>query len=229
MKKTSTVILAAGKSSRFKSKNSKIFQNLAGISIIEHIYNLAIKIPNNDIIFVCNNENITELKKKFVNSKFVIQKKQNGTADAINCAKKFIKNTNLLILFGDVPLISFNTIKKLIKNYIKNKCIGSMIAFNAKDPYAYGRVKVKNRKVISVVEEINASQSDISASNITEESVDEVVAEPENEPEPEPEPEPENEPEPEPEPANEVVANEVVANEVVPEPVKNASDTPCNA
>ena len=44
MKNITTVILAAGKSSRFKNNTSKIFQDLGGLSIIEHVYQLAKKI-----------------------------------------------------------------------------------------------------------------------------------------------------------------------------------------
>jgi len=49
MKNITTVILAAGKSSRFKSNTSKIFQDLGGLSIIEHVYQLAKKISKNFI------------------------------------------------------------------------------------------------------------------------------------------------------------------------------------
>ena len=52
MKKITTVILAAGKSTRFKHKKSKIFQDLAGIEIISHVYQVAKKISNKEVVFV---------------------------------------------------------------------------------------------------------------------------------------------------------------------------------
>ena len=157
MKKITTVILAAGKSTRFKHKKSKIFQDLAGIEIISHIYQVAKKISNKEVVFVCNKENIIEIKNKFPYAKCVLQKNQKGTADAIVCAKKYIKNKNILILFGDVPLLSSTTITKLYNNYVKNGSIGSMIAFKTNNPYGYGRVKVIDNKILSVVEEINTT------------------------------------------------------------------------
>ena len=160
MKKITTVILAAGKSTRFKHNKSKIFQDLAGISIIEHVYNLAKKISNKEVIFVCNRENFSEIKDKFPDAKSIIQKNQKGTADAINCARRYVKNKNILILFGDVPLLSLNTIKKLYNSYIKSGSIGSMIAFHTKNPFGYGRVKTKNNKVISIVEEVHCTSSE---------------------------------------------------------------------
>jgi len=157
MKKISTVILAAGKSSRFKHSKSKIFSELAGLPIIEHVYNVAFKVSKNDIIFVCNKDNYNDLKNKFINAKFVIQKKQNGTADAVTCAKKHLKSNNVLILFGDVPLLSSKSINKLINSFYKNKSTGSIIAFENDNPYGYGRIKIKGKYATSIVEEINAT------------------------------------------------------------------------
>ena len=117
MFKITTVILAAGKSSRFHGTKSKLFQDLAGLPIIKHVVNTAKKISENDTIIVCNNKNINELKLLLPDCKFVIQKKQNGTADAINSARNLIKNKYLLVLFGDVPLITNKSINKLISNF----------------------------------------------------------------------------------------------------------------
>ena len=159
MKKISTVILAAGKSTRFKHNKSKIFQDLAGLSIIEHVYRVAIKVSKENIIFVCNKNNHAELKNLFPKAKLVIQVKQKGTADAILQAKKYLKNSNVLILFGDVPLISPESISKLIANFKKNNSVGSMIAFDSKKPFGYGRVVIKGKHVFDIVEELNASNS----------------------------------------------------------------------
>jgi len=160
MKKINTVILAAGKSSRFKSKTSKIFQDLGGLSIIEHVYHLAKKISKNRIVFVCNKDNIDELKKKFIGCSFVIQRNPKGTADAILSAKKYLLHANTLVLFGDVPLTTYASIKKLINNFFKNKSRGSMIAFKTDKPFGYGRVKTQGDCVTSIVEELNASSSE---------------------------------------------------------------------
>ena len=160
MKKITTVILAAGNSSRFRHPKSKIFQDLAGLPIIDHVYRIANKISPKNVIFVCNKNNIEDLKNKFLNAKFVIQNQQRGTADAISSAEKYLKDSNILILFADVPLITLGSIKRLIKNFYKNNSRGSMIAFKAKNSYGYGRVKIQKNFVTSVVEELNASESE---------------------------------------------------------------------
>ena len=63
MKELYTVILAAGKSTRFKGRKSKIFQELAGLPIIVHVYNLAKKTSGKNVIIVCNKNNFKELLK----------------------------------------------------------------------------------------------------------------------------------------------------------------------
>jgi len=158
MKNISTVILAAGKSSRFKHSKSKIYQDLGGLSIIEHVYKIAEKVSKEQVIFVCNESNIDELRCLFPKAKFVIQKLQKGTADAINHAKKYLMNRNVLILFGDVPLISLGSIKKLISNFKKNNSIGSMIAFKTDKPSGYGRVLTEDKYISNIIEELHATK-----------------------------------------------------------------------
>ena len=158
MKNITTVILAAGKSTRFISNKSKLTQELAGLPVVSHVYNTAKKISGKNIIVVCNKENHNELSSLLKNCKFVIQKNQKGTADAIEAAKSSIKTQNFVILFGDVPLISDNSLKRLIKNFT-NK-VGSMIAFKSLKPHGYGRVILEKNKVVEVVEEIHTSKSE---------------------------------------------------------------------
>ena len=158
MKNITTVILAAGKSTRFISKKSKLTQELAGLPIVSHVYNTAKKISGKNIIVVCNKENHNELSSLLKNCKFVIQKNQKGTADAIEAAKSSIKTQNFIILFGDVPLISDHSLKRLINNF-KNK-VGSMILFKSLKPHGYGRAILEKNKVVKVVEEIHTSKSE---------------------------------------------------------------------
>ena len=159
MNNTTSVILAAGKSTRFISKKSKLVHELAGLPVISHVYNTAKKISGKNIIVVCNSQNYHEIKTLIKGCKFVIQKNQKGTADAIEKARNYIKTENFIVLFGDVPLVNSNSLKKLSRNFKNNK-IASMILFNSSNPKGYGRVILNNKKVEKVVEEINTSNSE---------------------------------------------------------------------
>ena len=150
-----TVILAAGKSTRFKATTSKLIYPLCGLPIISHVYLVAKKISGNKVIVVCNKDNIKELKSILKDCIFVIQNQQKGTADAIEQAKNKINSKNVLVLFGDTPLITLLSIKKLIKKFIYSKVKASLIAFRTLKPFGYGRLITNNNILEEIVEEIN--------------------------------------------------------------------------
>ncbi len=155
MSDITTVILAAGNSTRFKAQKSKLLYPLCGLPIISHVYSVAKKISGKKIVFVCNNKNINEIKSIHSDCKFVIQDKQNGTADAIEKSKNKIDTSNVLILFGDVPLISVISLKKLIRKYSSSKAKSSLIAFRTPNPFGYGRIITNKNQLIEIIEQIN--------------------------------------------------------------------------
>ena len=155
-----TIILAAGKSTRMLSLKSKILFKISAEPIIQHVYNAARKIKSNDIICVLSNplEELTKFIKEN-NIKSALQKKPSGTADAVKSALKKIpskRNNNILILCGDVPFISSQSLNIMIKKLSESDlCLGT---FNQANPKGYGRVIRDGNKVIKIVEEKDASE-----------------------------------------------------------------------
>ena len=155
-----TIILAAGKSTRMLSLKSKILFKISAEPIIQHVYNAARKIKSNDIICVLSNppEELTKFIKEN-NIKSALQKKPSGTADAVKSALKKIpskRNNNILILCGDVPFISSQSLNIMIKKLSQSDlCLGT---FNQANPKGYGRVIRDGNKVIKIVEEKDASE-----------------------------------------------------------------------
>ena len=155
-----TIILAAGKSTRMLSLKSKILFKISAEPIIQHVYNAAKKIKSDDIICVLSNPPV-ELTKfiKENNIKSALQKKPSGTADAVKSALKKIsskRNNNILILCGDVPFISSQSLNIMIKKLSQSDlCLGT---FNQANPKGYGRVIRDGNKVIKIVEEKDASE-----------------------------------------------------------------------
>ena len=123
MSDITTVILAAGNSTRFKASISKLVYPLCGLPIVSHIYEIAKKISGNNIFIVCNDKNKDELKSILNTSKLIVQKNQKGTADAIEQVKKYVKSKNIIILFGDTPLVEVKDIRKLISKFNKSSRI----------------------------------------------------------------------------------------------------------
>ena len=155
MSDITTVILAAGNSTRFKANTSKLLYPLCGLPIISHVYNIAKKISGKKVIFVCNHKNKEDIKSIFTNPNIIIQEKQKGTAHAIEKVRNKVKSKNILILFGDTPLIELSDIKKLINKFKSSKEKTSLIAFETNNPYGYGRIFLKNNNIKEIIEEIN--------------------------------------------------------------------------
>ena len=145
------------------SKKAKVLQKLAGKSLLEHILCSAEEISSKTSIVV-GFDKLTvekEVSKISTKAKTYEQKKQLGTADAVRTVIDSInENEKVLILYGDVPLISKNTLKTLCS---LNDSI-SILTTNLSDPTGYGRV-IKDAKglVVEIIEEkdANAEQKEI--------------------------------------------------------------------
>ena len=154
-----TIILAAGKSTRMLSLKSKILFKISAEPIIQHVYNAAKKIKSNDVVCVLS----TPPKEliKFIKDNKILGVNQNnpcGTADAVKSALKKIPdkpNNKILILCGDVPFISAKSLNIMIKKLDKSDlCIGT---FNQVNPTGYGRIVREDNKIRRIIEEKDAN------------------------------------------------------------------------
>ncbi|ALD14999.1 bifunctional N-acetylglucosamine-1-phosphate uridyltransferase/glucosamine-1-phosphate acetyltransferase [Buchnera aphidicola (Aphis glycines)] len=151
--KTTILILAAGKGRRMNSNYPKVLHKLGGKTILEYVLKTAKSINPKKVILVCT-KNIKKILSKTQNFsvEWVIQIHPKGTGDAITIASKnFSDNENVLVLYGDMPFISKESIKKLQES--KKKSHLSLLTSNIKNPEGYGRVLRKNGKVIGIVED----------------------------------------------------------------------------
>ena len=150
---THTILLAGGKGTRMLSKKAKVLQTLAGKSFLEHILSSADAISDKVSIVVGFDKHAVEKKAAttFKKAKIYEQKDQIGTADAVKTVIEFVdENEKVLILYGDVPLIRKNTLKKL---FSLNDSL-SILTANVSDPAGYGRVlKDSNGLVEEIIEE----------------------------------------------------------------------------
>lgn len=156
------VILGAGEGSRMCSNLPKVFHILAGKSMIQYVIDTAKQITSSQIYLVCS----FATKNKFIqlikdhNINLIVQKKQLGTGNAIQLAvSNLSENEDVLILYGDVPLISQETIKRLYKA----KPLGGISLLTAilKNPDGYGRIIRKNNKIIGIIEHKDANQTEL--------------------------------------------------------------------
>jgi len=150
------IILAAGQGTRMKSNKAKVLHQIGGKSLLQHVVD-AINPLSASINIVIGND--AELVKNSINNNsinWVIQKKQLGTGHAVQQLKSGINDkSTCIILYGDVPLISTNTIKLLID---QSQLTGfSILSVILDDPSGYGRiVRDKNKLIQAIIEHKDA-------------------------------------------------------------------------
>lgn len=156
------VILAAGKGKRMHSDLPKVLHHLAGKPLLEHVVHTTQHISPDvpPIIIHGHQGHLLHAALSHHHVNWIEQKEQLGTGHALLQALPFLAdNSQVLVLYGDVPLISKETLKKLIANTPTNG-LGMLTAY-LDNPSGYGRIKrdVQNR-IIGIVEEKDAKEDE---------------------------------------------------------------------
>ncbi|MFH1275839.1 MAG: NTP transferase domain-containing protein [Candidatus Woesearchaeota archaeon] len=156
------IILAAGKSTRFKSDKPKVIHKVAGKLVVQHLIDLAKAEGIKEIVVVLGykgEEVKNTLSGQILN--FAWQKEQLGTGHAVMAANEFIDEDDILILYGDVPAIKKETLQELIKTHLQGGNIVTILTADLSDPKWYGRIIRKNNKVIGIKEMKDCSPEEL--------------------------------------------------------------------
>ena len=169
-KSLAIAILAAGKGTRMNSSIPKVLHKINNKPMILSVVELSKELnPEKLITIVGYKKNLVMETLKNNNIIFVTQKEQKGTAHAIQQCNKELENFdgNLLVLSGDVPLITKNTIDSLLSAHCLNNSKASMLTTLFKDPTGYGRiVRNSNNKFKKIIEHKDATNEELSIKEI---------------------------------------------------------------
>ena len=155
-----TIILAAGKGTRMNTNLPKVMQPLGGHTLISHVIKTAQKNSKKITVVVGHQKDL--LKEHIINIDPQIQtadqNDQLGTAHAVKTAGDMIeKDERVLVLYGDVPLISSKTIKALINS--GQEC--TLLSMKLKDPTGYGRIITDEQNLaLRIIEQKDASEDE---------------------------------------------------------------------
>lgn len=148
MSNLSVIILSAGKGTRMKSNISKPLHKIGNLEMINHVVNTAKKLDTQEIVIVASEENFEELKKNVSEKiKINIQYNRNGTGGAAKIGLEKIehKNNNILIMYGDVPLIKTESYQNMLRILDEQNAAMVVMGFEVADiNKKYGRLIVKN-------------------------------------------------------------------------------------
>jgi len=143
-----------------KSDLPKVLHKVAGISMLEHVFRSVNAINPEKTVTVIGHK--AELVEQVLagQTEFVRQTEQLGTGHAVMMAEPVLENLTgqTLVIAGDTPLITGESLKNLIDFHINHKNVATILTAEADDPFGYGRI-VRNQhgEVLKIVEQKDAS------------------------------------------------------------------------
>ena len=158
------VILAAGKGTRMKSALPKVLHRVAGLPMIEHVIASANALHPRSITVVVGHQGET-LKQALAlhpDMTFVVQEPQLGTAHAVLTTEPALRRASgtMVVLSGDVPLLSPNTLKTLVDRHQSTRAAATVITAVLDDPAGYGRIVRSGEKIARIVEQRDATEQE---------------------------------------------------------------------
>ncbi len=138
------IVLAAGASSRFKTDRTKMAEKICGREMILYPTSILASLDIPILMVVGYQKNLVEeiVAREFKeNISFIHQVEQRGTGHAIQCTRSAWKADDILIMNGDMPLVTTDIIQKLYKKHSTSDAVISFVTAHHCDPNAmYGRV-----------------------------------------------------------------------------------------
>ncbi len=155
----SIIILAAGQGTRMHSDKPKVLHTLAGRSLLTHVYQTAVALSHREIhvVYGHGGEQVPDASNDFQVS-WVKQEEQLGTGHAVQQVLPNVPDVDdVLILYGDVPLITEESLKILIEAASESGF--SLLTTHLDNPRGYGRIiRDNNDNITAIVEEKDATE-----------------------------------------------------------------------
>lgn len=151
----SVIILAAGKGTRMLSNVPKVLHSIGGKAMVQHVIDTAIKLGSARIHVVYGQGG--ELLPKILTKQskplnWILQAEQCGTGHAVRQVLPALQNDEeIVILYGDVPLISLDTLNRLLAARPEGGI--SLLTATLAHPDGYGRVVYENGEIIKIIEQ----------------------------------------------------------------------------
>jgi bifunctional UDP-N-acetylglucosamine pyrophosphorylase / glucosamine-1-phosphate N-acetyltransferase len=146
------VILAGGQGSRMKSKRPKVLHRLAGRSILSHVVAVAAALKPKRIVAVVPPAH-PEIERAAQPAAIAVQRNPRGTGHAVQCGMAALagfKGT-VLVLLGDVPLITLATLRRVLR--ARRGAAVVVLGFRPKDAARYGRMLVDRKGNLTAIVE----------------------------------------------------------------------------
>jgi bifunctional UDP-N-acetylglucosamine pyrophosphorylase/glucosamine-1-phosphate N-acetyltransferase len=156
-----TIVLAAGEGTRMRSSLPKVLHPVASQSLLAHVLSAAPKGAGTALAVVIGPDHqavADEARRVRPDALTFVQRERLGTAHAVLAAREAVTRgtDDLLVAFGDTPLISADTFARLRAPLQKGAAL-AVLGFRATDPTGYGRLVVEGEQLVAIREQADAS------------------------------------------------------------------------
>lgn len=160
--KTKALILAAGQGTRMKSNELKVLHKVFDKALVEYPIAAAEYVGVDEICIIIGHKAENIKAKLGEEMTYVLQKEQLGTGHAVMQAKEFIEDADeVLILCGDTPLITGDTLEKMLNFHRSQNNALTVLSAIMEDPTGYGRiVRDENNHLLKIVEQKDANEAE---------------------------------------------------------------------
>lgn len=169
MQELVTIVLAAGAGTRMKSTVAKVAHKICGQPMLSYVTDAAAQTGSNALVLVLGHQ-ADEVKKLAPSDAIcVIQEKQLGTGHAVMQAQSILsqKTGTALILCGDTPLITGETLKSAYEYHLNQNNQVTVLTTILDNPHGYGRiVRDANGQVLAIVEHKDADKDQLAIKEI---------------------------------------------------------------
>ena len=158
------IVLAAGEGTRMRSALPKVLHAIAGRSLLAHVLRAVAetKVTAAAVVVGPNQEAVAaEAERVLPGAQCFMQHERRGTAHAVLAARSALerKADDILIVYGDTPLIRAATLNKLRAPLAAGAAV-VVLGFRPADPSGYGRLVVDGDKLIAIREEADTSEAE---------------------------------------------------------------------
>src|SRR3954471_18656752 len=164
MSETHVVILAAGQGTRMKSALPKVLHRIGGRSLIEYVIRTAEALNPETVTTIVGHrgEVVREQLADRPNIGFALQEPQLGTTHALQQAEQALagRRGTVVLLSGDVPLLSAGTLKRLVDVHRGAEAAATVVTATVDRPYGYGRIVRADGRIARIVEERDATPAE---------------------------------------------------------------------
>jgi bifunctional UDP-N-acetylglucosamine pyrophosphorylase/glucosamine-1-phosphate N-acetyltransferase len=166
--KIKSLILAAGQGTRMKSQKPKVLHEVLGQPLVYYPIEAGKTAGALETCLVIGHGAEKVQAKMGENYQYVLQKEQLGTGHAVMQAIAFIENSDhLIILNGDIPLITGETIKKMVEYHLNKKNAATVLSAKVSNPTGYGRmIRDENGIFSKIVEQKDLSPEQLEVDEI---------------------------------------------------------------